>query len=83
MQAPDDPVKYDSFRYYGPNGLYKSWSADQRKGRDTWIFWSGGNQKFLRQVSHLGGKLSVPLSVEWLRLLDSQSRDQPPLRSMV
>src|SRR4051794_26869195 len=36
----------DSFRYYGPNGLWETWDQGQRLGRDTWFFDTYGNQKF-------------------------------------
>jgi cytochrome c5 len=79
---PGKPASYkderatwaDSFRYYGPNGLWKSWTPQQREGRDTWIFWTGGNQKFLRQATHLGAALKLPISVEYYRMLDSRNR---------
>lgn len=66
----------DSFRYYGPNGLWKTWTEGQRNGRDTWIFWTGGNQKFLRLTTLLGGRSPLPISVEFYRMLDSRERDQ-------
>lgn len=64
----------DSFRYYGPNGLWKKWDASQRLGRDTWIFWTWGNQKFLRKVAVLSGNLPVPVSLDFFRMLDSRNR---------
>src|SRR5262245_36928871 len=54
----------DSYFYYGPNGLWKDWHDDpaknpngpvERLGRDTWIHWTWGNQKFLRKASVLAG----------------------------
>src|SRR5262245_7516594 len=67
---PNERAKYDdSFKYYGPNGLWKSWTPAQREGRDTWIFWTGGNQKFLRLATHLGGSLQLPISIEFYRML--------------
>lgn len=66
--------KPDSFRYYGPNGLWKTWNDSQRIGRDTWIFWTWGNQKFLRKVAVLAGNLSVPVSLDFFRALDSRNR---------
>lgn len=64
----------DSFKYYGPNGLWKTWSPSQRYGRDTWIFWTGGNQKFLRLASQLAGQLPASISIEFFRMLDSRNR---------
>jgi hypothetical protein len=64
----------DSFKYYGPNGLWKTWNESQRLGRDTWIYWTGGNQKFLRLGTILGGQQQVPISIEYFRLLDSRHR---------
>src|SRR5262249_20975137 len=64
----------DSFKYYGPNGLWKTWNESQRLGRDTWIYWTGGNQKFLRLGTLLGGQQQVPISIEYFRLLDSRHR---------
>jgi hypothetical protein len=69
---PENPV--DSFKFYGPNGLWKTWTPEQRLGRDTWIFWTWGNQKFLRKVAVLAGNLSVPISLDFFRLLDSRNR---------
>jgi hypothetical protein len=73
--------KPDSYLYYGPNGLWKHWqdpanpdAPAQRLGRDTWIHWTWGNQKFLRKVAVLGGRLPVPVSVDFFRLLDSRKR---------
>jgi hypothetical protein len=73
--APDERAGWpDSFKYYGPGGLWKSWSPSQRFGRDTWIFWTGGNQKFLRLASQLAGQLPTPISIEFFRMLDSRNR---------
>jgi hypothetical protein len=73
--------KPDSYYYYGPHGLWKHWQAPnnadapaQRLGRDTWIHWTWGNQKFLRRVGVLAGSLPVPVSVDFFRLLDSRKR---------
>src|SRR5437867_1315122 len=65
----DDAGRPDSFRYYGPNGLWKSWNDGQRLGRDTWIFWAGGNQKFPRLTTVLAGQSPLPVSVDWFRIL--------------
>jgi hypothetical protein len=64
----------DSFKYYGPNGLWKTWTDAQKRGRDTWIFWTGGNQKFLRLATLLGGRQAAPVSIEYFRMLDSRNR---------
>jgi hypothetical protein len=73
--AADERAGYkDSFKYYGPNNLWKTWTDDQKFGRDTWIFWTGGNQKFLRLATELGGRKAVPISIEYFRLLDSRNR---------
>jgi hypothetical protein len=77
----DAATKKDSYYYYGPNGLSKYWhaadnpeAAAQRLGRDTWIHWTWGNQKVLRQASVLAGNLPVPISIDFFRLLDSRKR---------
>jgi hypothetical protein len=61
--------------------LWKKWhnpankeAASQRLGRDTWIHWTWGNQKFLRKVAVLGGQLPVPVSLDFFRVLDSRNR---------
>lgn len=71
----------DSYKYYGPNGLWEQWNdpknkdaAAQRLGRDTWIHWTWGNQKTLRKASVLAGNLPVPISIDLFRLLDSRKR---------
>jgi hypothetical protein len=77
----DRAGKPDSYLYYGPNGLWKYWNepnnklgASERLGRDTWIHWTWGNQKFLRRVAVLGGALPVPVSLDFFRVLDSRNR---------
>jgi hypothetical protein len=73
--STDTPARdADSFKYYGPGGLGKTWDASQRLGRDTWIFWTWGNQKFLRKVAVLAGNQPVPISVDFFRTLDSRRR---------
>jgi hypothetical protein len=79
--ADERATKKDSYYYYGPNGLWKVWNDDknpdaaaQRLGRDTWIHWTWGNQKFLRKVSVLAGDLPAPVSVDFFRVLDSRNR---------
>jgi hypothetical protein len=66
-----------------PISLVKWWHADakvspnaeaQRLGRDTWIHWTWGNQKVIRQAAVLAGNLPVPVSVDLFRLLDSRNR---------
>lgn len=72
---PDPRAKWqDSFRYYGPQGLWKSWTPQQKAGRDTWIFWTGGNEKFLRNGTKLGGSFTVPISIDFFRMLDTRNR---------
>ena len=44
----------------------------QQTGRDTWIMWTGGNQKFFRLGSEKAGLVGIP--VEYFRLLDSRGR---------
>jgi hypothetical protein len=80
-KTDDRASKPDSYFYYGPGGLWKYWhdSANaqapaQRLGRDTWIHWTWGNQKFLRRVAVLGGNLPVPISFDFFRLVDSRNR---------
>lgn len=82
-----DQEKKKSYFYYGPNKLWDQWNttsakpedqeraALQRLGRDTWIHWTWGNQKILRQASVIAGNLPVPVSVDFFRLLDSRNRD--------
>lgn len=64
----------DSFKYYGPNGLWSRWDAAERRGRDMWIFWSYGNQRFYRRLQLFGGQLPAPMSIDFFRLLDSRNR---------
>ena len=71
-KLPDRSTLPDSFRYYGPNGLWNSWDADQKIGRNTWIFYTGGNQKFYRILARFGGESGV--SIDFFRLLDSKGR---------
>ncbi len=65
--AADGPK--DKYAYYGKGDGY---TAEQKNGRDTWIMWTGGNEKFFRQGSVIGGNLDI--SVEYFRLLDSRGR---------
>ena len=82
-----DPVndprqsKPDSIRYYGPGRTWQYWQSngmlDQetwQKGRDTWWFFTAGNERFYRALAVKLGKLDV--SVDFFRLLDSRNRDQ-------
>jgi hypothetical protein len=62
----------DSFRYYGPNGLWARWDAEQRFGRNTWMFYTGSNQKFYRILARFLGTNGI--SVDFYRLLDSKRR---------
>ena len=70
----------DSFKYYGPQGLWQLWNRDDwqthRIGRDTWIFWTWGNQKFLRFGMKGLGNQALPISLDLFRLLDSRNRDR-------
>jgi len=73
--AKASPADYkDSFKYYGPSGLWKTWTPQQRRGRDMWLFWTAGNQKFYRYLQVYAGNLPVPMSVDFYRLLDSRNR---------
>jgi hypothetical protein len=64
----DDRSKLtDSFKYYGPNGLWKTWDEEQRIGRNTWFVYNAGNQKFYRILSRFGG--SHGISIDFYRLL--------------
>ncbi len=67
--APDRSKLADSFKYYGPNGLWYTWTKDQKLGRDTWFFYTGGTQKFYRILSQFGGELGI--SLDFNRLLAS------------
>jgi len=69
-QAADDESRPDSYAYYGRGA--QNYTPEQRRGRDTWIFWTAGNEKFYRLGTKLGGKIGV--SIEYLRLLDSRER---------
>ena len=59
----------DKYAYYGKGDGY---TPDQKLGRDTWIMWTGGNEKFFRLGSVTAGNLAIP--VEYFRLLDSRGR---------
>jgi mono/diheme cytochrome c family protein len=72
-QAP--PVdKTNSYAYYG-KGVYgeSPYSPEQQEGRNTWIMWTAGNQKFFRLGTKLGGE-KAGVSIEYFRLLDSRDR---------
>ena len=43
-QAPQPAA--DSYEYEG-----RALTADQKIGRDTWYFWTAGNQKFWRRMA--------------------------------
>ena len=64
----------DSFQYYGPGGLWWKWSADQKVGRDTWFFYTGGTQKFYRILARFGGESGI--SVDFFRLLAADPGDR-------
>ncbi len=69
----NDPSKRkDSFWFYGPNGLWKTWTPAQKLGRNTWIFYPAGNPKFYRILERFGGENGI--SVDFYRLLDSKTR---------
>ncbi len=59
----------DSFKYYGPKGLWYQWTEGQKLGRNTWFFYTGGNQKFYRILSRFGGAGGV--SIDFFRLFAS------------
>ncbi len=59
----------DKYAYYGKGDGY---TPDQKLGRDTWIMWTGGNEKFFRIGSVTAGNLGIP--IEYFRLLDSRGR---------
>lgn len=67
-QVADSKGK-DKYAYYGKGDGY---TPLQQTGRDTWIMWTGGNQKFFRLGSEKAGRLGIPL--EYFRLLDSRGR---------
>ena len=80
VPAADPPnAKPDSFKYYGPGKLRSQWDLDSwqphRIGRDSWFFWTWGNQKFLRFGSKALSSSPVPVSLDLFRLLDSRQRD--------
>ncbi|MCH5374452.1 MAG: hypothetical protein JJ992_10765, partial [Planctomycetes bacterium] len=64
----------DSFRYYGPNGLWWKWNPSQQRGRDMWIFWTAGNQKFYRRLQEFADKLPLGFTVDFFRVLDTRNR---------
>jgi cytochrome c peroxidase len=72
---------FTGFSSYGPNQLYKKWSASEKIGRDTWIFWTGGNEHFYRQLAvnagprSSGGHLLSPISIDFYRILDTRQRE--------
>ena len=70
------PYESNSYRYYGRGEDERKggYTARQKKGRDTWIMWTGGNEKFFRQGTQLGDRVGV--SVEYFRLLDSRRRPE-------
>jgi hypothetical protein len=48
-----------------------------RRGRDTWFFWTGGDEKFLRLGTKLSGRLTQgKWAVEYFHLIDSRLRDE-------
>ncbi len=71
-QVPDLSKLPDSFRYYGPNGLWYTWNDDQKIGRNTWLFYTAGNQKFYHILAKFGGEFD--LSVNFYRLIDPKGR---------
>ncbi len=71
-QEPDRSRFPDSFRYYGPNGLWNTWNDDQKIGRNTWQFYTAGNQKFYHILAKFAGGFDI--SVNFYRLLDSKER---------
>ena len=66
---PADNQPKDKYAYYGRGVGY---TASQKIGRDTWIMWTGGNEKFFRLGSEKAGGFGIP--VEYFRLLDSRDR---------
>lgn len=66
--------QHDSLTYYGPGGLWYQWNPSQRRGRDMWLFWTGGNQNFYRRLQiTLGTRLGLP--IDFFRALDSRNRN--------
>ncbi|APW59714.1 hypothetical protein [Paludisphaera borealis] len=68
----DRSSRPDSFRYYGPNGLWAKWNDAQKLGRNTWLFYTAGDQKFYRILAEFAGESGV--SIDFYRLLDSNRR---------
>lgn len=66
----------DSIKYYGPAGYWERISRDKtlQRGRDTWWFYTAGNERFYRALSNKVGQLGF--SVDFLRLLDSRRRKE-------
>jgi mono/diheme cytochrome c family protein len=63
---------WDSYVYYGKGEKEGGYTELERKGRDTWIMWTGGNEKFFRLGTELAGSFGI--SVEYYRLLDTRDR---------
>ncbi len=48
-----------------------------KRGRDTWFFWTGGDEKFLRYGTKVSGQVAgSKWAVEYFHLIDSRLRDQ-------
>lgn len=78
--APNRAQLPDSFKYYGPDGMWKLWGREDwqphRIGRDSWIHWTWGNQKFLRFGAKQLSNSPLPISLDFFRVLDSRKRNQ-------
>lgn len=75
----DGEPRPNSIRYYGPGRSWYDWESQKLpeqknwvRGRNTWWFFTGGSERFYRELSVRLGKLDV--SVEFFRLLDSRKR---------
>jgi hypothetical protein len=66
---PPPQAPKDKYAYYGKGDAY---TPIEKTGRDTWIMWTGGNEKLYRLGSVIAGRLGI--TVEYFRLLDSRDR---------
>jgi hypothetical protein len=71
-QEPNRSKLPDSFRYYGPNGLWKTWNDDQKIGRNSWLFYTAGNQQFYHILRTFAGEFGI--SIDFYRLLNTKGR---------
>jgi hypothetical protein len=73
----------DSFKYYGPQGIWKklAGSPTLRLGRDTWFFWTGGagqggTQHFYRALSVNSSKIALQGKIQFYHLMQMSRQDR-------